>query len=104
MHFVLELRSQLYKNRVFRVTLKIRVKTTVKMINFIVSPCILILLLFFSSTTPCEFRLAQLFLSIASSLAPSVSSSSHPSSSHHSLILSLVVYYPSVRLSIIEHL
>jgi hypothetical protein len=34
---------------------------------------------FFSSTTPYEFWLAQLFLSIPSSLAPSVSSSSFPS-------------------------
>jgi hypothetical protein len=38
---------------------------------------------FFSSTTPCEFWLAQLFLSVSSSLAPSVSNSSLPSSSDH---------------------
>jgi hypothetical protein len=36
---------------------------------------------FFSSTTPCEFWLAQLFLSIVSSLAPSFSNFSLPSSS-----------------------
>jgi hypothetical protein len=38
---------------------------------------------FFSSTTLYEFWLAQLFLSIVSSLAPSVSSSSLPSFSGH---------------------
>jgi hypothetical protein len=38
---------------------------------------------FFSSTTLYEFRIAQLFLSIVSSLAPSVSSSSLPSFSGH---------------------
>jgi hypothetical protein len=38
---------------------------------------------FFSSTTLYEFWLAELFLSIVSSLAPSVSSSSLPSFSGH---------------------
>jgi hypothetical protein len=38
---------------------------------------------FFSSTTLYEFWLAQLFLSIVSSLAPSVSSSSLPSFTGH---------------------
>jgi hypothetical protein len=43
----------------------------------------LLLFFFFSSTTLYEFWLAKLFLSIVSSLAPSVSSSSLPSFSGH---------------------
>ena len=55
-----------------------------------------VFLFFFSSTTLYEFWHSQLFRSIASSLALSISSS-------YSLLLALVFYYPSVRLSIFEH-
>ena len=55
---------------------------------------------FFSSTTLCEFWLAQLFLSIASSPASFVSNCSPPSSSNHSShrLPILLLAFPSVLL------
>ena len=59
-----------------------------------------LILLFFSSTTLCEFWLAELFLSISSSPASFVSNYSFPSSSSHSSHRPpvLLLAFPSVLL------